>query len=94
MPVTLTLHLREAIGFLSEDGLADNLDTLIEWCAGDVVIDCTQVTFIDSIGINALVDAQRRLNEQGRLLSVVGLTGTPRRVVRSLGLTAFLQVED
>ena len=90
---TLTLHLSGAVGFLSDDGFADDLETLVEWCAGDVVIDCAEVTFIDSIGIDALVDTQRRLNSQGRLLRVVGLSGTPRRVIVSLGLTEFLLLE-
>jgi anti-anti-sigma factor len=94
MPSTLTLHLSGAVGFLSDDGFADDLDTLVEWCAGDAVIDCTGVTLIDSIGISVLVDTQRRLNSQGRLLRVVGLSGTPRRVIVSLGLTEFLLVEE
>jgi anti-anti-sigma factor len=90
----LTLHLTGAVGFLSDEGFIDHLDNLVEWCVGDAVIDCTGVTFIDSIGVGALVDAQRRLSEQGRRLCVVGLTATPRRVVSSMGLIDFLFVED
>jgi len=87
-------RLRGDIDLVSRNALVRNLDILIECSGDDVVIDCTDVTFMDSTGINALVAAEQRLNLQGRELRVVAVPRTTRRVLELLGLTGFLHVEE
>src|SRR2546423_5388230 len=52
---------------------------------GHVVLDLTEVSFIDSAGISALLNGLRRLTRQRRRLIVVCPPGRPRRGVELLG---------
>jgi anti-sigma B factor antagonist len=88
------LSLSGEIDLADRDDLEHKLNTLIRCCGDDLVVDCAAVTFIDSSGIGALVDARNRLYEQGRRLRLVALPDSGRRVVEILDLTMFLNVED
>jgi anti-anti-sigma factor len=58
----------------------------------DVIIDLSQVTFIDSTGINALIGA-RRVTPGGQL-HVVGASGRVRRVLEITGVAEYLSGDD
>ena len=53
---------------------------------GDVVVDLSQLDFIDSAGLGVLMSALRRLQEQDRRLAVVILQ---RRVMRTFIVTGL-----
>jgi anti-sigma B factor antagonist len=55
-----------------------------------LLIDCEQLTFIDSTGVKVLLEARRRLVTEGRDLRLTNVAGTPRRVLEILGLTYAL----
>ena len=55
-----------------------------------VIIDLTQVSFLDSSGLNALVKAQRRLGARGIALRIVSPSG---HVVRRVFQIAHLEEE-
>jgi anti-anti-sigma factor len=57
---------------------------------GQVVLDFTDVEFIDSTGLTVLLDAHRTLGAQDRTLTVANLQGHIRRVFEVTGLTIFL----
>jgi anti-anti-sigma factor len=60
-----------------------------------VVIDLSEVTFLDSSGLNALVQARRLLSDRGLGLQVVvPPEGTIRRVFEITHLTEQLTVID
>ena len=61
--------------------LATTLDDIVRRRHGDVVIDLTRTEFIDSLGLHALLNVQRRLAERARRLSRDLPTG--RSVTRS-----------
>lgn len=46
---------------------------------GNVLVDLTQLSFIDSTGLHVLLNAQRRLTRQSRRLKVKCSPGTVRR---------------
>jgi anti-anti-sigma factor len=57
--------------------------------AKSLVIDCAQIEFIDSVGLNALVEGHRRATIHGSSLTIA----TPNRlVVRMLGLAGLQDV--
>jgi anti-sigma B factor antagonist len=70
------------------------LDPLVAHGSREVVLDISGLTFIDSSGIAALVDAQNRLSEQGRELSVHGARHSALRVFEISGLLDFLHVQS
>jgi anti-sigma B factor antagonist len=53
---------------------------------GDVVIDFTDVTFLDSSGVHVLINAAAALVDQGRELRLHGLRSTVRLAIDVLGL--------
>jgi anti-anti-sigma factor len=73
--------------------LHDDLEAVIGCEAEHLVIDCHSVTFMDSTGVEALVDARNRLHRQGRSMRVVGMCPAVRRPVEVLGLIGHLGVE-
>ena len=69
------------------------LGPLIEHGPQEVVLDFSGLSFIDSSGIAALVDTQRRLSEQGRHLAVHRARAGAVRVFEIAGLVDFLHVQ-
>jgi len=57
----------------------------------NLVVDCTHLVFIDSVGVTVLLEAQRRLDAEGRHMSIVNVSGGPRRVFERLGLADLLR---
>jgi anti-anti-sigma factor len=60
----------------------------------EVVLDFAGLSFIDSSGIAALVDAQHRLTDQKRHLSIQSAQKGAVRVFQIAGLLEFLHVES
>jgi anti-sigma B factor antagonist len=72
----------------------DDLTTVLDECIARptcrrVVVDLTEVTFIDSVTIGALVIAYNKAASMGHALSVIGATGSVHRI---LGLAGVLDV--
>src|SRR4051794_10058332 len=74
--------------------LADALTRATRDGDGDVVVDLTDTTFIDSAGISTLLNGLRRLTRLRRKLIVVCPPGSPRRVFELLGLVGTFHVVD
>ena len=57
-------------------------DTLTELADGtrDVVVDLTEVSFMDSTGLGALISGRELVREGGRKLVLVGVGGPVRRL--------------
>lgn len=52
----------------------------------EVVVDLSQVTFLDSTGIRALIDAEQALTRRGGHLVVCGAHGVVRRCLEVTGV--------
>ena len=71
--------------------LADRLDELD---TGDVIVDCEDLRFVDSIGVSLLVRMHHELRARGRTLSLRNVSGVPKRTLEILGLTEALGVTE
>lgn len=58
----------------------------------DIVLDCRDLTFIDSAGFHVLLDLQRMLESQGRRMHIEHLSRSLRHVFDVVGLTGVLRV--
>ena len=72
----------------------DALAGALTGSAGPVVVDLSRVTFLDSTGLAALLNAARRLRRAGRDFAVVGARGPVRDVIRLAHLEADLGCAD
>ncbi|MEY2524968.1 MAG: anti-sigma factor antagonist [Ilumatobacteraceae bacterium] len=55
----------------------------------DLVVDCSELTFIDSSGLNMLVKVQLQLQAHGHNLRIVNASPTTERVLLLSGLSDF-----
>jgi anti-anti-sigma factor len=82
---------------LTVSKLIARLDDAIRRRQGDVVIDLSDAEFIDSMGLHALLNVQRRLMRQARTLTVVCPPGAVHnaieltRLAEPLGVVATLE---
>lgn len=61
---------------------------------GEVIVDLTGVTFMDSSGAGALVFLHKRLVAQTRGLELVGVTGQPLDLLALLRITNVIPVNQ
>jgi anti-anti-sigma factor len=74
---------------------ADDLTTVLDECIAHptcrrVVVDLSEVTFIDSVTIGALVRAYNKAASAGHALSVIGATGSVHRILELAGVLDVL----
>jgi anti-sigma B factor antagonist len=90
-----TLALSGELDLANTETLAGELEKAEEGGAGVIVLDMTELEFIDSTGIALLVAAHRRLNGDGDCFRLVGSEGRAvRRVMALTGLDTSLPFVD
>jgi anti-sigma B factor antagonist len=69
----------------------DDLKAVLSGLDGKVVLDFAAVTFLDSSGMGALVEARKRLKAAGGDLSVRRAHDVPKRALELTGLADLLE---
>ena len=69
-----------------EEQIRQDLDAIVATPDVHLLIDCTDVTFMDSTGIRLLVTTHLALEEQGRHLLVLNMPPTLRKPFELLGV--------
>jgi anti-anti-sigma factor len=77
---------KREIDFLTAPLLEAELDRAILEGDSKVVVDLCDVTFMDSSGAHALLEASKRLRAMGRGFSVICVRGSISRLLEILGL--------
>ena len=71
---------------------------LLQLQSGDaperLVIDLSEVQFLDSTGLSLLINADRRARGEGRRLTVISGTGAPRRILEISGLHGLIDIVE
>jgi anti-sigma B factor antagonist len=75
-------------------GLGDVLRDETQDGVGHVVVDLSEVTYLDSTGLGVLLSALRRLTRLGRSLALVCPEGSVRRVFEITDLIGMLGVHE
>jgi anti-sigma B factor antagonist len=70
-----------------------DLARLISADDAHLLIDCAQLTFIDSTGIAVLLEANQKLEADGRHMLILNVQRGPRRAFEALGLSDLLRFE-
>jgi anti-sigma B factor antagonist len=86
--------LRGDLDLATVPDLQKELDVLFDATDDDIVLDCADLTFIDSTGIGLVVHALRALEVQGRRCTVENLNERCRRPFVILGLSEVLSLEE
>jgi anti-anti-sigma factor len=69
---------------------ADEVAFALRVAWGSVIVDLSEVTFCDSTGLAALIQAHSVLGNEGRNLRVVGAQPNVRRLFETTGLESLL----
>ena len=83
--VVLTLR-----GILDGEGtlaVRDELEAVAASISGDVVLDLSQVTFMDGSAIAAIGFVFKRMIAKGLRLEITGVAGQPAALLREMGLS-------
>jgi len=65
------------------------LEAAIDLAAGDIVIDCSGITFFGAVGVDALVRAHNQLDGATRRIIVRNPSSVVRRLLEIAQLTAL-----
>jgi len=93
-PGRATLTLVGELDLVTTPRLSKYLSTLAQTGQGLIVIDLRQLTFLDSIGVRALVAADSFVRRDGWSLAIVKGPPQVQRVLEICGLTEVLPLAD
>ena len=48
--------------------ISGDFETLAQYAAGTIILDCTQLEYISSAGLRVLLSAQKTMNKQGSMV--------------------------
>ena len=57
-----------------------------------VIVDCRQLTFLDSTGVYVLVAARRQALRNGQDVRLTNVSGAPLRILRTLGAADYFSL--
>ena len=86
------IRIAGELDVLTVPKLAARLDDLVRSEPDNLIVDLEQATFIDSAGLHALLNAQRRLTRRGHELSVICGAGPVRQVIETARLADTLNL--
>lgn len=69
-------------------------ERIVDAGSGDLIVDLSGVTFMDSSGAGALVFLYKRLVGQKRALQLVGVAGQPLELLELLRISATIPVNQ
>ncbi len=85
----------EELDISTVDDFRADLARALEDGAAAVVVDLSDVDFIDSTGLSAILQAESKLRREGRQLAIVAPRGTAAAVLLTLsGLRSSLAIYD
>lgn len=90
----LRLEVSGEIDVFTSPSLREELYGMIDDGASTIVIDCSQMDFIDSSGLGVLVGALKRIRERGGDFELLGLNPSTRKVFEITGLTKLFTIRD
>ena len=91
---TQLFFVRGEVDIATAPRLQCELEERVRAGGGDLVLDCRELTFIDSSGIAAIVRTHRRLVGEGRELRIVNANRQARLALDVSGLTDVLHVNE
>ena len=90
----LNITLQGELDLASSQRLEEELMRLEDEAPPLITLDLRGVTFIDSTGLSALINADGRARKAERGLRIVAGEGAARRILRTVGLLERLDVVD
>lgn len=87
----LAISVDGEVDIATVDMLQAAIDEAYEKQSGDLVVDLTDSTFMDSTGLKALIMADRRFSEDGRSFAIVVSGGPVSRLIDLSGVNTTIR---
>ncbi|MGI5849904.1 MAG: STAS domain-containing protein [Christensenellales bacterium] len=87
------VHLYGEVDIYNADSLKSELHSLIDEKKADIVLDCTNLKYIDSTGLGVLVSALKKVKEAERRISIVNLKPYIAKIFVLTGLDNVFTIE-
>lgn len=88
------LFLKGEIDVYTAEKLKEALIPLTNIEKSDVVVDLSQVSYIDSTGLGIFIGALKATHQHESSLKLIGMTERTRRLFRITGLDEVIHIED
>lgn len=92
-PGGVTLVLRGELDSYASQELERTLDPLLSKLGQDLVLDITDVSYMNSSGLRAFIRTEKRLQERGLRLVLKGVNPRVQSVFSYCGLDTFFQFD-
>lgn len=89
----MVFALRGEIDLANFADVEDTLGRAIDESRDDLVVDCGELTFMDSSGVAVLCRAQERMRAEGRTMRITHTNATTHRLLELLGLLERMAVD-
>ena len=87
------VNLYGEVDIYNADSLKNELQALIAEKSADIVLDCTNLKYIDSTGLGVLVNALNRVKEQDKSISITNLKPYIAKIFTLTGLDKIFVIE-
>jgi anti-sigma B factor antagonist len=88
------LVIRGELDLHTAPGMGDRIAALMADGVDRIALDLTGVPFMDSSSLGVVVAALKRLREQGGELALVGVSGSPAKVLSITGMDRVIPTYD
>jgi anti-sigma B factor antagonist len=93
-PSGLVLAISGELDIATSPGLRERLDAAIDAGVTRLLLDLSGVTFLDSVALAVIVNAKRRLGDEGHMVVVVDRSTYVMLVFECSGLPKVLELAD
>lgn len=87
------VNLYGEVDIYNADGLKSQLNSLIDEKKADIILDCTNLKYIDSTGLGVLVSALKKVKEAGKQISIINLKPYIAKIFTLTGLDKVFVIE-
>ena len=90
---TLSVTVEGEIDIFNSTGFKDYLSNLVQEHACDIFIDCTNLEYVDSTGLGALVAVLKKVKQNGHNIHLLGLRPNILKLFRITNLDKVFVIE-
>lgn len=87
------VQLYGEVDIYNADSLKSELHALIDEKEADVVLDCTNLKYIDSTGLGVLVSALKKVKQADKIIQIINLKPYIAKIFTLTGLDKIFVIE-
>lgn len=88
------IAIKGEIDIYSAPGFKESISESIKDVDGDIILDCSELSYIDSMGLGILVGALKRVREKGHDIIIRNPRSTVRKLFKITGLDKAFIIEE